>query len=255
MITWIKKSLFNLIGLKLYLKILHKSFYFYYNYGFLKSNPIYKYHYFVKKLISQGDVVIDIGANLGYYTKNFSQWVGEKGHVYSVEPVKPFYETLQWAMNGRNNVTLYNFALGKESQDIELVLPKYGGLFRSGLAHIPQNEEVAEDSYRFQAKMTHPEQLFGKLEVLHYIKCDIEGFESVVIPLMKPILEKHKPLLQIETGGHHKEIVDKVMLDLDYVEYTLKNQTLVKVEENTILEGDCLYIPKEKIAVVLNKIA
>ena len=37
----------------------------------LKSNIIYKYHYFDKKIIQKGDVVLDIGANLGYDSNIF----------------------------------------------------------------------------------------------------------------------------------------------------------------------------------------
>ncbi len=36
--------------------------------------------------ISPGDVVFDIGANLGAYSLLFAQWVGPAGHVYAFEP-------------------------------------------------------------------------------------------------------------------------------------------------------------------------
>jgi FkbM family methyltransferase len=36
--------------------------------------------------ISEGDVVFDVGANLGAYTTLFGQWVGPRGRVYSFEP-------------------------------------------------------------------------------------------------------------------------------------------------------------------------
>lgn len=36
--------------------------------------------------VREGDVVLDIGANLGAYTLLFAQWVGERGRVYAFEP-------------------------------------------------------------------------------------------------------------------------------------------------------------------------
>jgi len=38
---------------------------------------------FLKNIIKQGDVVIDIGANVGIYTKRLSELVGPTGQVYS----------------------------------------------------------------------------------------------------------------------------------------------------------------------------
>ena len=36
--------------------------------------------------VSDGNVVFDVGANLGGYTMLFGQWVGERGKVYAFEP-------------------------------------------------------------------------------------------------------------------------------------------------------------------------
>ena len=41
----------------------------------------------VKKELKKGDIVIDIGANIGYYVLLESKIVGEKGKVYAIEPV------------------------------------------------------------------------------------------------------------------------------------------------------------------------
>ena len=39
----------------------------------------------VKKYVHEGDIVIDVGANIGYYTLLFAKLVGPTGHVYSFE--------------------------------------------------------------------------------------------------------------------------------------------------------------------------
>jgi len=59
----IKLFIFKLLGIKNYLRILQRTYFVLYRTGFLKYNPAYSYHYFVKKLINKGDIIIDIGAN------------------------------------------------------------------------------------------------------------------------------------------------------------------------------------------------
>src|SRR3990172_1939329 len=41
---------------------------------------------FVKKIIHEGDIVLDIGANIGYYSLIFAKLVGKLGKVFSFEP-------------------------------------------------------------------------------------------------------------------------------------------------------------------------
>ena len=37
----------------------------------------------VKRVVKKGDVVVDVGAHVGYYSLLFAELVGEKGHVFS----------------------------------------------------------------------------------------------------------------------------------------------------------------------------
>lgn len=253
MVKSVKKILYKLLGQKLYLKTMHFFFFKFYDLGFLKNNFSFKYHYFVKNLIKEGDYVVDLGANLGYFSKIFSRAVGKEGKVICIEPVRVFFETLQWALRKQTNCVLHNYALGLENKMIELVLPKSDGVFRTGLAHIPQDGSDNKDSYIFETEMIKGSSLLIDLPKLNYIKCDIEGYEEFVLPELRGVLDKFKPMLQVETGGSHKDVVFNLMFELGYVQYSVYKNKIVKDFSNEIESGDYLFIHKSKEHSILDR--
>lgn len=58
---------------------------------FESSEPEYR---LLPDLIAPGDWVIDIGANVGHYTKAFSERVGARGRVIAFEPVPTTFALL-----------------------------------------------------------------------------------------------------------------------------------------------------------------
>ncbi len=229
------------MGQRAYLRTLHRLFRFAYTSGYLKNDPVYKYHYYVKNLIKPDDVIVDFGGNLGYFTTIFAGLVPQ-GRVIAVEPVVPFFETLQWATRNFPNVTLYNYALGTEEKSIQMSVPKNYGYLRTGLASVAEKDAPPEEHYLFDVQMKKASGLLASLPVINYIKCDIEGYEEYVLPEIRSLLEKHKPILQIETWGTHKKVVDDLMLELGYEKYTLKDGALVRIGAHDAGEGDYIFI-------------
>lgn len=250
MFNKVKGILFKILGLKAYLKVLHFSFVRLFRFNLLKGNEEYKFNYFVKNLIHSGDIVVDIGANLGYFSSIFIKLTGKSGKVICIEPVKPFYETLVWGLGKYANCTIYNYALGTEKKMVELVLPKFNGVFRTGLPHIPDNDSEKQDSYVFETQMTRGSELLIDLPKIDYIKCDIEGYEQYVLPEIKIVFEKFRPILQVETWGIHKPVVMSLMKEMNYIAFTLDKNKLIADEKGELNEGDILFVPAEK----LNKI-
>jgi hypothetical protein len=66
-----------------------------------------------KKFLSKGDVVIDVGANFGYWTLVASKLVGNSGKIFSFEPVNSIYEKLNKNVikSKANNVFSYRKGL------------------------------------------------------------------------------------------------------------------------------------------------
>src|ERR1700693_394059 len=101
----IRKFLLLSLGEKRYLWLLATSFQILYKTGRLGID--YQDIYFLKKLIRRGDQCIDIGAHLGYFTLELSRLAGDNGHVYAIEPMSKFFNTLKDILENKKlkNVT------------------------------------------------------------------------------------------------------------------------------------------------------
>ncbi len=246
----IKKILFRLLGEEQYLKMLNRGFFLAYRVGWLKRNYMYKYHYYVHKLIRKGDHIVDLGANLGYYTKLFSNWTGPGGKVIAIEPVPLYMKIVKWATRRRSNVQFVPYALGKENKKIHMVTPSRFGYLRAGLSQVHDDDKGTkpeQHEFSFEAEMVKAAELFAGFERIDYFKCDIEGYEVVVLPEIMPVLLKFKPIIQLETWGDQKQAVEKLLAGNDFIKYQLNGKKLERVVEGvTELHGDFIFMHKDK---------
>lgn len=242
----VKALLLQLLGQRAYLQLTSRLFFFYFNNGLLRNNPSYYTHYFVKHFLQKGDVVIDIGANLGYYSRQFAQLTGPAGKVYSVEPIELYRSILQKNVASFNNVEILPYALGENEGMIKMGNPTTDK-HRHGLMRVLSEKDSKGDGEVYEVQMKNPVKLFENIPVIHYIKCDIEGYEVPVIPVMKPLLQKHRPLMQIETDGDNKKILFGMFRALDYNMFYVKADILVPYHDPLDhLPGDLICIPSEK---------
>ena len=250
MVKAIKRIIFRSLSMENYLRILQRVYFFAYNTGILRFSSNFKYHYYARKLIKKGDTVIDIGANLGYYSILFAKWVGNAGRVFSVEPIAIYNKIFNEKAKKHANITLYSYALGVEEKIVELVSSTQTGYLNTGLPHVydPDKDGAIEaQEFKFEAQMRTPSKLFGDLDKIDYIKCDIEGFEYVVLSEMKEVIRKHKPKLQVEVWDENEEKLLELLDELGYQPYKLKNGKPELQTKNNNISGDYIFLQKETI--------
>ena len=182
-----------------------------------------EYNYHLPHLVKRGDTVIDIGANLGYYTRPIADIVGAEGRVYAVEPVPVIFDVLKRNTAGRGNVTLLNYALGSEERTIEMANDSVAatGYFGTGRNFVSDGE-LSGEAIRFTAQMVQGSKLFAEIGKIDFIKCDIEGYERVVIPEMRAIIEQHHPTVLIETDGDTRCEIIAMFTEMGYRAYMLE---------------------------------
>ncbi|MCH9639372.1 MAG: FkbM family methyltransferase [Betaproteobacteria bacterium] len=144
-----------------------------------------------QQLINCGDRVLDIGANIGYYTLLFSDLVSPTGCVNAVEPDRDNFVYLQRNLADQiaaNSVFLHQVALGDSAQQARL----YRATENTGMHRLYSSVCCSDDS-------TEVSVLIGdslKLAPLDFIKIDIEGYEPAAICGLTETL-KHSPNLKI----------------------------------------------------------
>ncbi|MEN9699640.1 MAG: hypothetical protein RLZZ301_838 [Bacteroidota bacterium] len=239
-----KKLLYFILPERTYLTTLHRFFYLLYDIGLLKNKEAFKFHYFIKRIIQPDDVVIDIGANLGYFAKNFSR-LAKNGKVVAIEPLPQFHAVLDYFIGHQDNVELHNVALGQQAGSIQMVLPQTNGMIRTGLPHIMRPEESSTTEKVQEVQMVNTADFFHTFERIDYIKCDIEGHEWEVFRLLEDILRNKRPIVQLEIDPKNEAALFPFFEQLDYKRYGIQGTTC-KEETTMHYGGDYLFIPTEK---------
>ena len=245
----IKQLLYRVLGVNNYLIVVSRLFFIGYYSGLLKKNKTFDCHYFIKKLIKNGDHVIDIGANLGYYSRLFVKLVGHKGKVFSVEPVTLFRKILNINTSMFQNITIIPYALGgDDNKPIVMGIPKNSTDLRHGLTRVlnPNENELFE--FTFNEKMFTPITLFGNLEQCDYIKCDVEGYEVHIIPQLEFLLKSFQPIIQIEIEPSNRRMIVGFLGSLSYYAFFLRGKVLLPISGNLeAIEGDFFFFPKNRM--------
>lgn len=215
------KLLYRTLPLESYLSVVSRIFFLYRRLGLGRYAPATEYVYHLPQLVRPGDVCIDIGANLGYYARPLSRLTGPAGRVYAVEPVEPVLRVLRRNLSRCRNVEILPYALGTDDRPIVMAndSARRTGYFGTGQNFV--NDAGTEACAEFRAEMRRGSALFAGLARLDFVKCDIEGYEVIVMDELHPLLERFRPTVLIETGGDNRPKIAALFAELGYRGFTL----------------------------------
>ena len=149
----------------------------------------------VKKYVHEGDIVIDIGAHVGYYTLLMAQLVGENGKVYSFEPDPVNFQLLKKSVeiNGFENVVLIQKAVSNITDKVKLFLgdddSAINRIYDAKLGDAKESIDVES--------VTIDEYFKENDELVNFIKIDSEGSEIKIINGMKQFLSRNQELVMM----------------------------------------------------------
>lgn len=145
---------------------------------------------FIKNEIKRDDIVLDIGANIGYYTLIFAKLVGENGKVFAFEPDPTNFAILKKnvKINGYKNVVLINKAVSDKAGKLKLFLSEDNmGDHRT--------YDSKDDREFVEIESVKLDDYFDKTsDKINFIKMDIQGAEYAAVKGMSGLVNNTKDL-------------------------------------------------------------
>ena len=209
----------------------------------------------IMQLVSPEDCVIDIGANMGWYSINIAKNY-PLSKVHAFEPIPKTYSFFERnvKLNGLVNITTLNFGLSNERKDITFYFYPEGGV----------NASSANLSERTDAELItcHVERLDdyvndNELNV-DFIKCDVEGAELFAFQGAKETLQRNRPIVFTEMlrkwaakFNYHPNEIIALFSSFGYQCFYTDGMFLKKMVEMTdeTLETNFFFLHTEKHAV------
>jgi len=155
--------------------------------------------------LEEGMTVIDIGANIGYYTILMARAVGENGRVIAVEPNPVMVRELtrNIAINNIKNVDIESIALSHENGQIEFYCPEYGAESHGSLR--PNRTFQINNTIAVQTERI--DDLLARIgcKKVDFVKIDAEGAEYSIFNGGDKLLTQMKPRIIFECAETLRE--------------------------------------------------
>jgi FkbM family methyltransferase len=174
---------------------------------------------FILRHVQEGDVCVDAGANIGYFTLLFAQRVGPSGKVIAIEAAPDTARRLRanLELNGAAGIVdVVEAACAPQKGEITFYLhPHIDGYSRlnppakgdwdrrfMGDTWIPVT--VAADTITSIVGADAPR--------VSFIKVDIEGAEAAIAPQIAAGFSHPRLVVTVEVGGHGREQIEATLM-------------------------------------------
>jgi len=163
----------------------------------------------IKEIVRAGDLVIDVGANIGWYTAILSNLVGSKGRVISFEPEPNNFQALQTNiyLNNLKNVTAYQTALLDSNGIVNFEL---------------SNENFGDHRVRLKDAVINETEIYDESS-RQLISVTASTLDEIINTELKDILEEHQHirLIKIDCQGSEIAILKGAQKALSKTDYLI----------------------------------
>ncbi len=160
----------------------------------------------LKKFVSQGQIIWDIGIYRGFYSLLFSDLIGPSGKVLAFDLEKKNCKVVTEIMklNGITNVNTYNYGISNENVESDFISSpssnsRLPGTFRGANIDSPiltKGESIS------RVKLKTLNSLVDDLGYADVIKMDIDGAELFALDTADNVFQNNTVVIIIESHNH-----------------------------------------------------
>jgi FkbM family methyltransferase len=174
----------------------------------------------LQAVVPAGSTVVDVGANIGFFSLRFARWVGPGGRVIAIEP------------EGSNVTTLRRRVARAQLESVvdcvQAAAADRPGEVRLELNPVhPGGHRIAATGELIRA-VTIDELARGDRRKISLVKIDVQGAEMVVLSGAQGVISVQRPALFIEVDdaalrkfGSSADELLRTVVDLGYTAHTL----------------------------------
>lgn len=234
LINFLSKSNFQRLLSKVHYTVLYSQ-----GFGrsgdFLSSGETWIIRNIILKQITKNDIIFDVGANVGNYTKMiFSEQCPTEFYIYCFEPSKQTFQLLKNNLSEFTNLRLFNFAFGNTNSTSKLYLTtdsRQSSLMKRDNKHWGENYKQVEEE---EVKVCTIDSFLYEqnLEEIFFLKIDAEGFELKILQgALNLVKNKKIRYIQFEFGVC---MVDTRVFFKDFYNLLSENYHIYRILRNGI---------------------
>lgn len=219
----------------------------------------------VRALGGDARTVLDVGANIGWYSVRLAAHRGDRSGLHAFEPIASTYEQL--AGNIKLNafeqqVTAHPFGLSDRDEIVRFYLPQSTG----SVAASEQPLFDAEPQIVSDCQVRRLDDIAAEFPLadVDFIKCDIEGGEFGFLRGSESVLRRDRPTILLEmlrkwaaAFAYHPNDIIEWMKPLGYVCAAISERSVSRVlaVTDTTIETNFLFVHVDRVPVVTELLA
>jgi len=158
--------------------------------------------------VVEGGTVIDVGANIGFFTLKFAAWVGDSGRVFSIEPEQKNFDRLSQRVKQHgyiSRVSLVQAAAAEKSGELRLAINQDN----------PMDHRLSDRGVSVRAITIDELCALNDWPEVCFVKIDVQGAEGRVIAGAIETIKRFSPALfvEIEEGNVKSDIPGALFWD------------------------------------------